>query len=329
MRMKKNKVGLIGYGYWGPVLLRNFHNSNDFEVLKVCDHNPDKLAAISNISPNIKICNNHNDILKDSNIDTVVITTQASTHYDIVKESLEHNKNVFVEKPLTLSSENAIDIIKINHKEKLKIMVDHTYLFTQQYKKLKKIIENKELGNILHYHSTRADFGLFQKDANILWHLFYHDAYILLDLLGKEKIKTIKASGSSHILDKVADTAYASIKYESGLTVEVLVNMLFPEKERKVIVTGDKKILYWDDTMEDKLKIYNKSAFFDKESDTFKYGIKKESEKVPIPQIEALKTEIDYFADCIHENTVPMNDENSAYQVIQLIENTESALNSD
>ena len=205
-------------------------------------------------------------------------------------------------------------------------MVDHSYLFTPQYRILKKLIKNKYLGNILHFHSTRADFGLFQKDTNILWHLLYHDAYILLDLFGKQKITNIKTSGFSHIVDKVADTAYTSFQYDSGFSAEVLVNMLFPVKERKIVITGTKRILYWDDTAADKLKIYNKSAVFDTKSKTFKYKLEKDFETVAVPKAEAIKTEVEYFSNCLKNKITPANDENSAYSVVKLIEKLESSV---
>jgi len=234
-----------------------------------------------------------------------------------------------VEKPFTLNSDEALDLINLNQKKRLTIMVDHTYLFTKQYEKVKKIVGNKSLGKILHFHSTRADFGRFQKDTNIIWHLLYHDAYILLDLFEKHKIKSIKASGFPHIINKIEDTVYSLIRYECGLTAEVLVNMLFPIKERKIIITGSKKILYWDDTIDDKVKIYNKSAAYNNKSEKIEYQIENNFEVVPVPQAEALKTEVDYFAHCLKEKMTPLNNENSAYRAVKLLEGIESAMHKD
>ena len=323
---KQYKTGLIGYGYWGPILLRAFHNSGRFKVLKVCDHNKAKLSKVSNISQEIEICYDHNDIIKDDRIDVVIIATQARTHYNLVSEALIHNKNVFVEKPFVLNPDEAVSLMRLNREKNLMVMVDHTYLFAQHYKKVKEIVESRRLGKILHFHSTRSDFGLFQKDTNIVWHLLYHDAYLLLDLFKGNKIKSIKASGFSHIIDNIEDTAYASICYENGLSAEILVNMLFPIKERKIIVTGDKKILHWDDTIEDKLKIYSKNAFFNPKSQTIKYNDDIKFEILKVPQIEALKTEIDYFFHCLNENKTPVNNEESAYYVVALLNSVESAM---
>lgn len=324
--MKQYNAGLIGYGYWGPVLLRNFLNSGSFKVLKVCDHNPDKLLKVSNISSEIEICNDHNDIIKDDRIDVVIIATQARTHYSLIRDALIHNKNVFVEKPFVLSSNEAVSLIHLNRKKNLTIMVDHTYLFTQQYKKVKEIVKSKRLGKILHFHSARSDFGLFQKDTNIFWHLLYHDAYILLDLFQGNKIKGVKASGFSHIIDNIEDTGYASLYYENGLSAEITVNMLSPIKERKIIVTGNKKILYWDDTAKDKLKIYSKNAIFEPKSQSVKYNDAIKIEIPKVAQTEALKTEIDYFFHCLEKGITPINDEESAYRVVLLLKSVESAM---
>lgn len=322
---KRFNAGLIGFGYWGPVLLRNFHNSGHFKVLKVCDHNPQKLNKVSDVSAGIEVTQEQNDILNDDSIDLVIVATQAKSHYGLIREALIHDKHVFVEKPFVLSLKEAQDLIGLNRKKRLKIMVDHTYLFSQHYKKFKETARSNKLGRLLHFHSTRSDFGLFQKDASIIWHLLYHDAYMLLDLFPM-KIKEIRSSGYSHIIDKIEDTAYVSIKYENGMSAEILVNMLFPVKERKIALAGDKKIIYWNDCEEDKLRIYNKCAAFDGNTRRVKYNSNIIMEKLKVSGSQPLENEIDYFAYCLQNDIAPLNNEHSACDVVALLDSIEKTL---
>lgn len=326
MPQNKYKVGLIGCGHWGQVLLRNFLNNKNFEVKMVCDHNLDKLGKLSAVTSRVKTCMDQDEVFEDEAIDVVAIATQANTHYKLVRQALLHNKHVFVEKPFTLSSAEARMLIKLNREKKLIIMVDHTYLFSCQYLKVKKLLRSQRIGRPLHFHSTRADFGLFQRDANVLWHLLYHDLYILLDLFSEYKMKAVRASGSSHLIRQIEDVAYAAIQYEKGLTAGILVNMLFPKKVRTVIVAGEKGLLLWDDISEDKLTIYKKRAAYNSAIGRIVYQTGEEIEKIKVAAGKAIKNELDYFAACLKTKTSPHNNEKAAGRVIGLLEKIDAAM---
>lgn len=322
------KAGLIGCGYWGPVLLRNFSSHHDVEVKIICDRNPSKLKSALAFSPASQVFQNPESIFSDPNIDFVIIATQGKSHYDLVRKSLLSGKHVFVEKPFTLNLEQAKDLVSLNIKCDLLIMVDHTFLFTPEYQVVKDIIYRHELGKLFHFHSTRADFGRFQSDVNILGHLMYHDAYILLDLFGEQDPLDIKASGAAHIINPLEDTALVSIFYPAGFNADIINNMLYPIKERKIILAGDKAILLWDDMALDgnKLRLYNKRTFYDKKSGILKYTSDNSFKPLEVSKKQALENEVDYFVSCLKNGKKPKNDENSALKVMQFLERIKNAM---
>ncbi|HZK71879.1 MAG TPA: Gfo/Idh/MocA family oxidoreductase, partial [Clostridia bacterium] len=269
--MNPYKVGLIGCGYWGFNLLRNLISNSRIEICKVCDTNPGKIDRIIELIDYEKCCFDAELLFLDESLDIIIISTPANTHFELVKRALEEGKNVFVEKPFVTSSQEALVLSQLARSNGLMVMVDHTYLFTKEYQGVKNIIHSNKLGRLFHYHSTRADFGIFPTDVNVFWHLFYHDAYILLDLFPGEKIHSIKAASSTHIVPGFEDVCIVFIDFESGLSADFVVNMLWPKKERKIIIAGSDSILLWDDCSEDKLRIYNKSAQYDILTDTVKY----------------------------------------------------------
>lgn len=319
-------AAIIGYGYWGPILLRNFNANRNIKVKIVCDRNLDKLDNVVEISPNIRISTDSDDVFCDQSIDIVVIATQATCHYELTRKALLHNKHVFVEKPFTLNSRDAFELVRLNKEKKRLVMVDHTYLFTPQYKSIKNFIKNEKLGNLYHFHSTRADFGLFQKDTSILWHLLYHDIYMLQDLFGIVPIQMIIAAADSHIIDGIYDTLNISIRYESGLSVDIICNMLFPIKERKIVITGDRKILLWDDIIEEKIRIWKKQVGLDPTTGRLTYDVEDSYTRLEYENREALQNEVEYFVSCLHENEVPINNDESGSAVVQFLESVNAAI---
>ena len=322
------KAGLIGFGYWGSILLRNFNSNNDVEIKTICDRNTSKLKNASSFSPKSHVSQDVENIFNDAEIDFVIIATQASSHYNLVRRSLLSGKHVFVEKPFVLNLKQAEELNSLNKECGLLIMVDHTFLFSPEYKIVKDMLEKNELGKLLNIHSTRTDFGKFQNDVSILEHLMYHDAYILLDLFGEQDSLEIKASGSAHIVDSLEDTALVSIVYPAGFNAEIINNMLQPTKERKIILTGDKAILLWDDMALDgnKLKFYNKNVFYNKEEEKFEYKSNVPSTLLKVSKKQALENEITYFISCLKNNRKPMNNECSALKVMSFLEKIQNAM---
>ena len=322
------KAGLIGYGYWGPVLLRNFSSHSNVEIKTICDRNTSKLKSALEISPTSQVCQSDEDIFSDPDIDFVIIATQGGTHYDLVKKGLLSGKHIFVEKPFALNMEQANDLVAINEKCNQMIMVDHTFLFAPEYQVLKKIIRDQSLGKLFHFYSIRADFGRFQNDLNIVGQLMYHDAYILLDLFGEQKPLKIKASGAAHIIHPLQDTALVSIVYPDGLNADIVNNMLFPIKERKIVLAGEKAILIWDDMGLDgeKMRLYNKTALNVNTSGKIEYTSDDSFKSFKVSKKQALENQVEYFIACLRDGNEPQNNEVAALQVMQLLENINNAM---
>ncbi len=322
-------VGIIGYGYWGPVLLRNFHDHPKLCVKAVCDRNVEKLKLVREKYPECKIHQDYRKILQNPSIDIVVIVTQAAFHYEITKESLLCAKHVFVEKPFTLSLAEAEELITLSRKQNVRIMVDHTFLFTSQYQAVKGVINSGELGRIVHYHATRADFGLFQRDANVLWHLLYHDLYMLLDLFDGYTIQSIKADGATHLVNSVEDSAIVSLTFDEGLTADFVVSLLFPKKERKVIVAGDERLLCWDDTKDEKVQIFHKSAVWNEQSKHVQYDVSDQVDNVVLDDKEALQLEVECLVKGLDSGKPFINDGEAALKVMTILTSIESAMRTE
>lgn len=321
-------AGLIGYGYWGTVLLNNFNAHVDIKVKTICDRNSSKLKKALAAFPASHVCQDTNNIFTDPDIDFVIIATQGNSHHSLVRKALLSNKHVFVEKPFTINSEQAKDLISINKDCNLSIMVDHTFLFAPQYEVIKKILTEKKIGKILHYFSLRADFGKFQTDINIFWHLMYHDIYMLLDLFGKEmKPKSIKASGTCHITPFKEDTAVVSIIYPNGFNADIINNMLSPQKERKLIIVGERGIIEWDDMApeKEKLKLFNSYANYNNISKRIEYSQERFHKILEVPTNTALESAINHFIFCLKENSKPISNENAAYKTIEFVQSIQDS----
>lgn len=319
------KVGLIGFGYWGQILFRNLNQLDAYQVLWVCDRNEDKRAKASEILPNVQTTHQYQDII-NSNIDLVVISTQAESHFSLVKQALEKDKNVFVEKPFTLNHTEAQELISLNKEKGKIIMVDHTYLFTPAYLKFKSSINEGIVGEVQHFHSTRADYGLFQTDVNIIWHLFYHDAYILFDLFPNAKFDKIKAGGQAHIVPDKIDTLSVHLS-NSSTDFQFVCNMLFPLKERKIIATGSQgSFLFNDLEKENKLSFFGHQATYNHGAPRVQHKKCQEITNIGFNDGESLRNEFIYLSECINDNKQPHNNEIIAAKICQFLEEIEKEL---
>ena len=258
--MSMIKIGIIGMGYWGPNLYRNFDSSKYFLVKYVCDRDLKVLKKISVNNEFTSKVNNYKKIINDSDIQAVVIATPVSTHYSLAKECLEAGKHVFVEKPLANSSKKCQSLINIAKKNSLSIFVDHTFLYTSAVNKIKEIASKKDFGNLLYYDSTRINLGLIQNDINVMWDLAVHDLAIL-NFVENSKPKIVSAVGHKHFKSKPVTSAYLTIKYDNNFVAHINVNWLSPVKIRQTILGGSKKmILYNDLEPSDKIKVFNKGV---------------------------------------------------------------------
>jgi len=316
------KVGVIGYGYWGPNIVRNFHLGPQSRVEMVCDKSPDMLRRVNQTYPDITTTSNCMDLLTSPNIDVVAVVTPVWTHHDLAKKALSNGKHVFVEKPFTSSVAQADDLIELAQKNHLQIMVDHTFLYTGAVRKIRQLIEDGTLGELYYYDSTRVNLGLFQHDINVLWDLAPHDLSIM-DYLIDAKAEAISATGQRH-LNGHEDIAFMTVYFPNKVIAHINVNWLSPVKVRTTLIGGQKKMLVWNDLEADeKIKVYDKGVHISDRSSVYDLLVSYRSGDMWAPQlerIEALKAEADHFIECVHSNKKPVNDGHAGRRVVQMLQ---------
>ena len=323
------KLGVIGYGYWGPNIVRNFSGHKDCRVVVVCDKSPKALARVTEAHPGVRATTDPDEVLESAEIDAVAIVTPVSYHYELAKKALENGKHVFVEKPFTATSAQAEELIELAERQGLQIMVDHTFLFTGAVRKIKQLIDAGALGQIYYYDSTRVNLGLFQHDVNVLWDLAPHDLAIMDYLLGLEP-ELIVATGGAHV-HSLENIAYLTVYFPDNVLAHINVNWLSPVKVRTTFVGGQKKMLVWNDLdPAEKLRVYDKGAELRTEQGVHQALVSYRTGDMFAPkieEIEALKVETRYFLDCIESGTKPFNDGHAGLRVVRILEAAEQSLN--
>jgi predicted dehydrogenase len=328
--MKTNilKVGVIGYGYWGPNIVRNFNSLDKAKVISICDKNENSLRRAGKVYPHISTICDYNDIISSPDIDIVAVVTPVSTHFELVKKALQNGKHIFVEKPFTSNVTQAEELIELAEKEGLKIMVDHTFIFTGAVRKIKKIIDEGELGNLYYYDSIRVNLGLFQNDVNVIWDLAPHD-FAIMDFLVEAKPAAIASSGKAHV-NELEDTAYITVHFNNNMIAHFNVNWLSPVKVRTTLIGGEKKMLVWNDLEADeKIKIYDKGIEVKTQEGVYNLLVSYRSGDMWVPRVEqteALKLETEYFVDCILNNVIPINDGHAGLRVVKMLEACDKSL---
>jgi len=322
------KLGIIGYGYWGPNIVRNFSGHQDCKVVAVCDKNPVALARVLIQHPNVRLTTEVDDIVTSSEIDAVAIVTSVSSHYELAKKALENGKHVFVEKPFTATSAQAEELVELAERKNLRIMVDHTFLFTGAVRKIKQLINEGVLGPLYYYDSTRVNLGLFQHDVNVLWDLAPHDLSVMDYLIGLEP-DLVVATGSAHV-NCLEDVAHLTAYFPNNVLAHVNVNWLSPVKVRTTLVGGQKKMLVWNDLdPSEKVKVYDKGAEVKTEQGVHQLLVSYRTGDMWAPKVEeleALKLETRYFLDCVKDSTKPFNDGQAGLRVVRILEAAEQSL---
>src|SRR5208282_5559666 len=253
------RVGVIGYGYWGPNIVRNLHGLDSTRVQMVCDTSPSALARVRKAYPGIKTASDPAEVISSPEVDAVAVITPVWTHYELAKAALENGKHVFVEKPFTSSAAQAEELIELAARKKLTIMVDHTFLFTGAVRKIRELVDQHVLGDLYYYDSLRVNLGLFQHDVSVIWDLAPHDLSIM-DHLIKGDPEAIVASGEKH-LNGVEDVAFITIYFPNSVIAHINVNWLSPVKIRMTLIGGQKKMLVWNDLVADeKIRVYDKGV---------------------------------------------------------------------
>jgi predicted dehydrogenase len=321
-------VGVIGYGYWGPNIVRNLQGLADARVVGICDKNPAALRRAEGINHGTQLVSDPVDLVSSRDIDAIAVISPVWTHYELAKAALENGKHVFVEKPFTRTVAEAEELIEIAQKRNLTIMVDHTFLFTGAVRKIRQLVDDGTLGPLYYYDSMRVNLGLFQHDVNVVWDLAPHDLSILDHLIQKHP-DAIVATGEKH-LNGLEDIAFITIYFPGNVIAHVNVNWLSPVKVRTTLIGGEKRMLVWNDLEADeKIKVYDKGVQMGNGEGVYNLLVSYRSGDMWAPKVEqceALRTELAYFINCITTGEVPFNDGRAGLRVVKMLEAAETSL---
>lgn len=324
------KIAVIGCGYWGPNLVRNFIQSNKVSELICCDLDPKRLARMKALYPMVSITNNYKELLDDSDLDAVAIATPVKTHYPLAKEFLLRGKHVYVEKPFTHSYETAYELVKLAEDNKKVLMVGHTFEYTAAVNKIKEIVESGELGRVLYMSCIRVNLGLFQPDINVVWDLAPHDISIILYITGEMPI-SVNTQGKAHFRSDIEDVATTTLNFRNGIIAFIHNSWLDPNKIRRTTIVGTRKMLVFDDIeTQEKIKIYDKGVevppYYDTFADfqfSYRYG---DIYSPRIEEYEPLKKLCEHFLDCIRDGRTPHTDGYNGLRVVSILEATSKSL---
>ena len=322
------KFGVIGYGYWGPNVVRNLDQLDGVTVVAVCDKSSAARKRLNKSHPQLNVTSEPAELMSSNNIDVIAVVTPVWTHYELAKTALEHGKHIFVEKPFTSNVAQAEELIELAARKNLKIMVDHTFLFTGAVRKIKQLLDEGALGRLLYYDSTRVNLGLFQHDVNVIWDLAPHDLSIMNHLI-QEEPEAIVATGQTH-LNGHEDVAFMTVYFPNKIIAHLNVNWLSPVKVRTTLIGGEKKMLMWNDLEADeKIKLYDKGVNITSQEGVYNLLVNYRSGDMWAPKIEqgeALHRELTYFVDCIRSDKTPINDGHAGLRVVRMLEAANESL---
>lgn len=318
------RIGVIGCGYWGPHLVRNFNVTRRSEVVAVADLNPARLQEVKRLYPSITTTHDYRDLLNDPTIDAVAVATPVSTHYDLALAVLRANKHVFVEKPLTQSSQQAEHLIEEAEARQKILMVDQTFIYSPAVRKIHELVSSGQLGNIYYYDSARVNLGLFQTDVDVIWDLAVHDLSIIDYVFNQQPI-SVAATGISHIPGKPINVAYLTLFFPNNFIAHINVNWLSPVKIRQTLIAGSKKMLVYNDVEpSEKIKIYDRGVELPTaDEDVYRMLMKYRMGDMWSPQLsnhESLLTEANEFLDCIEQKRKPITDGAMGLRLVKQLE---------
>lgn len=316
-------VGVVGYGYWGPNLVRNFVEAPNATVLMVADISQDNLTRVQARYPSITTTTDVDDLYNNPDIDAIIIATPVHTHYALALGALQADKHVLVEKPMASSSAEAQHLIDEANERNLTLMVDHTFVYTGAVRKIADIIHSGDIGDVLYYDSTRINLGLFQHDVNVIWDLAVHDLSIIEYVINKEP-RAVSATGMSHVAGEPENIAYLTIYYDDNVIAHVNVNWLAPVKVRRTLIGGSKKMIVYD-ALEpsETLKIYDKGIDIKTTEDIYRTLISYRTGDMHSPKVEAteaLQLEVQHFIKCINDHVTPETDGQAGLRVVKILE---------
>lgn len=324
------RVGVIGHGYWGPNLVRNFMAAPGSAVTAVCDSREERLTQLRKLYPTLTIYTDAAALIHDKTVDAVVVATPVASHYDLAMAALKAGKHVLVEKPIASNSDLAAKLIDEAAKNQLVLMVDHTFVYTDAVRKMRELISRGALGEIYYYDAVRVNLGLFQHDVNVIWDLAIHDLSIM-DYVLPSKPVAISATGISHVPGQPENVAYITLFFPDTQIAHVHVNWLTPVKVRHTLIGGSEKMILYDDLEpSDKLKVYDKGITVTPGPEAvYKMLVSYRSGDMWAPRLdntEALQTEALHFIDCVENKRRPETDGLAGIRMVKMIEAAEKSL---
>jgi len=327
---RKIVIAVVGCGYWGPNLIRNFSAHPQCLVRYVCDKDEKRLAHMRQLYPQVETTKEFEKIIGDGEVDGVVIATPVHLHYELAKKSLEAGKHTFVEKPMTQTSGQGNELVQLAAARKLTLMVGHTFIYSAPVNRIREIVKSGDIGEIQYISSRRLNLGLFQKDINVAWDLAPHDISIILHLLGKPPV-SVNCQGKAHIHKEIEDVTNMSLNFDNGGFATIHSSWLDPNKVREMVIVGSKRMIVYDDNQPlEKIKIYDKRVEAPPHYDTFaefQYSYHYGDMIAPyIKQTEPLKVETKHFLDCIKTGNTPESSGRDGLRVIQILEASSRSL---
>ncbi len=317
------KIGVIGFGYWGPNLVRNFMETNDVEVVWSADPKPDRRALAKRRYPTLRVTDSADEVIEDPEVTAVVIATPITTHYELGRKALEHGKHVLIEKPLARTVSEAEQLAKLAEEQRRVLMVDHTFIYTGAVSRMKQIIDVGELGDLYYFDSVRVNLGLFQGDADVLWDLAPHDLSIFNYLIAKQP-RAVSALGAAHTESGPADMAYLTLTFDDEFIAHFHVNWLSPVKVRRIMIGGDRRMMLYDD-MEpsEKVRVYDQGIAVSTQEGMYRTLVDYRTGDMWAPKLdlrEALAVECAHFVECVRLNRVPRSDAASGIAIVRILE---------
>ncbi len=322
-------IAIIGYGYWGPNLVRNFSAVSNCHVKYVIDSRTERLETVKKGYPNVQVNTSPDAAINDASIDAVVIATPVFAHYSLAKQALTNGKHVLIEKPMTATVAEAEELIELANRNNLLLMVDHTFLYTGAIKKMKELVDTNVLGDIQYFDSTRINLGLFQPDVNVLWDLAPHDISMLLYLI-EQKPYSVNATGISHTNNGIENIAYLTVNYTNGFIAHFSCSWTSPVKLRTLLVGGDKKMVVFNDLEpSEKIRVYDTGYNFKTDEEKKRLLVDYRTGDVFIPKLEmkeALLGMANDFINCIENKGTPISNANLGLEVIKILEAAQQSI---
>ena len=323
-------IGLIGYGYWGPNLARNFHQNPFLELTAISDFSSKRLKKASRFYPGVRMVNDADVVIKDKGIDVVAIATPVSTHFDLAKKAILEGKHVWIEKPMTVTVAQSEELIELAAQKGIKLHVDHTFIYTGAVRKIHSLIDSGEMGDLIYYDSTRVNLGLFQQDVDVIWDLAPHDIAIMDYLMPFKKL-AVSATGSDYFGTGMTSKSLLTIFMENNVVAHINVSWVSPVKIRQTLIGGTAKmILYDDNEPSEKVKIYDKGVELDyTKEDLYRIQVQYRIGDMYAPKLEsheALGLEAQHFAECIMQGHNPLTDGYAGLEVVKVLAASQESL---